>query len=83
MTTTRIQKTLWALLLLWPIHTTAQEAARDTTIAGQTYALLPIDGLIAQLRSAPPRTRLHYTRTVFSGPLFARAAGIDTVRAAA
>ena len=82
MATTGIQKTLWTLLLLWPIHTTAQEVARDTTIAGQTYALLPADVLIAQLRSAGPGPRLHYTRTVFSGPLFARAAGIDTVRAA-
>ncbi len=82
MTTTGIQKTLWTLLLLWPIHTAAQEAARDTTIAGQTYALLPIDTLIAQLRSAEPSARLHYTRTVFSGPFFARAAGIDTIRVA-
>lgn len=52
--------------------------ARDTTIAGQTYALLPVETFAAQLRqgSAP----LHYQHTVFAGRLEARMAGIAEVR---
>lgn len=51
---------------------------RDTTIAGQTYALLPIETLAAQLRqgSAP----LHYHHTAFAGRLEAHLAGIAEVR---
>ncbi|MSR84124.1 MAG: hypothetical protein EXS58_14570 [Candidatus Latescibacteria bacterium] len=53
---------------------------RDTTIAGRTYALLPIEALASQLRQG--RVPLRYRRTAFAGRLEARMAGIEEVRAA-
>ena len=71
---------LWALccLLLIPLGARAERA--DTTIAGQTYALLPAADLLSRLqRETGP---IHLRATAVVGPLYAPTAGLDTVRAA-
>ena len=71
---------LWALccLLLIPFGARADRA--DTTIADQTYALLPAADLLSRLQRA--QEPIHLRATAVVGPLYAPTAGLDTVRAA-
>ena len=71
---------LWALccLLLIPFGARAERA--DTTIADQTYALLPAADLLSRLQRATEPIHLRATAVV--GPLYAPTAGLDTVRTA-
>ena len=71
---------LWALccLLLIPLGARAERA--DTTIADQTYALLPAADLLSRLQRA--KGPIHLRATAVVGPLYAPTAGLDTVRAA-
>ena len=70
---------LWALccLLLIPFGARAERA--DTTIADQTYALLPAADLLSRLQRA--KEPIHLRATAVVGPLYAPTASIDTVRA--
>ena len=71
---------LWALcclLLILPLGARADRA--DTTIADQTYALLPAADLLSRLQRA--KEPIHLRATAVVGPLYAPTAGIDTVRA--
>ena len=72
---------LWALccLLLIPLGARAERA--DTTIADQTYALLPAADLLSRLQRA--KGPIHLRATAVVGPLYAPTAGLDTVRARA
>ena len=69
---------LWALcsLLLIPLGARADRA--DTTIADQTYALLPAADLLLSLQRA--QGPIHLRATAVVGPLYAPTAGLDTVR---
>ncbi|MBI2502499.1 MAG: pentapeptide repeat-containing protein [Candidatus Latescibacteria bacterium] len=67
------------LCLLLATPSLAATGTRDTTIAGQTYALLPIETLAEQLRQSD--APLRYRHTAFAGRLDARLAGIAQVRA--
>ena len=69
---------LWALccLLLIPLGARADRA--DTTIADQTYALLPAADLLSSLQRA--QGPIHLRATAVVGPLYAPTAGLDTVR---
>ena len=71
---------LWALccLFLIPLGTRADRA--DTTIADQTYALLPAADLLSRLQQA--KGPIHLRATAVVGPLYAPTTGLDTVRAA-
>ena len=71
---------LWALccLLLIPLDARAERA--DTTIADQTYALLPAADLLSRLQRA--KEPIHLRTTAVVGPLYAPIAGLDTVRTA-
>ena len=71
---------LWALccLLLIPFGARAERA--DTTIADQTYALLPAADLLSRLQRA--EGPIHLRTTAVVGPLYAPTAGLDTVRTA-
>lgn len=56
----------------------AQTPAADTTIAGQTLPLLPIETLIAQLQR--PANAIVHRQVAFRGRLFAPTSGLDTLR---
>ena len=65
-------------LLLIPLGARADRA--DTTIADQTYALLPAADLLSRLQRAKGAIYLRTTAVV--GPLYAPTTALDTVRAA-
>lgn len=71
---------LWALCCLFLIPLGVRAERADTTIADQTYALLPAADLLARLQRAQEPTHLRATAVV--GPLYAPTAGLDTVRTA-
>ena len=75
-------KYLLAALLLCSTALAAQTPAADTTIAGQTYTVLPVETLIAQLRGPADGPRATHRQVAFRGRLFAPTAGLDTVRVA-
>ena len=58
----------------------AQTPAADTTIAGQSLPLLPIETLIAQLRGPADGPPVVHRQVAFRGRLFAPTSGIDTLR---
>jgi uncharacterized protein YjbI with pentapeptide repeats len=62
------------LILLLAAASPGAPASRDTLIAGQAYALLPVEHLVARLRRPDPA---RYRRTAFAG----RLAGLGQVRA--
>lgn len=70
-------KSLFVASLLFGTALSAQAPAADTTIAGQTLPLLPIETLIAQLQR--PANAIVYRQVAFSGRLFAPTSGLDTL----
>ena len=73
---------LIAALLLCGKAQATQTPAAETTIGGQTYAVLPVETLIAQLRGPAGGPPVIYRHVAFRGRLFAPTAGLDTVRVA-
>jgi hypothetical protein len=71
-----------AVVLLLSAGAQPAAAQRDTTIAGQTYALVPAGTVAEALRRADGRAGLTYRNVAIAGPLSATLAGLDTVRAA-
>ena len=58
----------------------AQTPAADTTIAGQTLPLLPIETLIVQLQRPANGPAVVHRQVAFRGRLFAPTSGLDTLR---
>ena len=73
-----LPKPLFVAALFSSTALSAQTPAADTTIAGQTLPLLPIETLIAQLQR--PANAIVYRQVAFRGPLFAPTSGLDTLR---
>ena len=71
-------KPLFVAALFSSTALSAQTPAADTTIAGQTLPLLPIETLIAQLQR--PANAIVYRQVAFRGRLFAPTSGLDTLR---
>ena len=75
-----LPKLLFFALLFSSTSLRAQTPAADTTIAGQSLPLLPIETLIAQLQGPANGPPIAHRQVAFRGRLFAPTAGIDTVR---
>ena len=75
-----LPKLVLAALLLWTPALCAQTPAPDTTIAGQSLRLLPIETLIAELQRPADGPPVIHRQVAFSGRLFAPTSGIDTLR---
>lgn len=73
-----LPKPLFVAALFSSTALSAQTPAADTTIAGQTLPLLPIETLIAQLQR--PANAIVYRQVAFDGRLFAPASGLDTLQ---
>lgn len=73
-----LPKPLLVAVLFFSTALDAQTPAADTTIAGQTLPLLPIETLIAQLQRPGPA--VVHRQVAFSGRLFAPTSGLDTLR---
>ncbi len=73
-----LPKSLFVAALFFSTALDAQTPAADTTIAGQTLPLLPIETLIAQLQR--PANAIVYRQVAFGGRLFAPTSGLDTLR---
>lgn len=71
---------LWVLCCLFLIPVGARADRADTTIAGQTYALLPAADLLSRLQQA--KGPIHLRATAVVGPLYAPITALDTVRTA-
>ncbi len=69
-----------AALLFSSTVLSAQTPTADTTIAGQTLPLLPIETLIAQLQRPANGPAVIHRQVAFAGRLFAPTAGLDTLR---
>ena len=70
----------FATLLFLSTAASAQTPAADTTIAGQTLPLLPIETLIAQLQRPANGPAVVHRQVAFRGRLFAPTSGLDTLR---
>ena len=75
-----LPKLSFAALLFWSTALSAQTPAADTTIAGQTLPLLPIETLIAQLQRPANGPAVVHRQVAFRGRLFAPTSGLDTLR---
>ena len=75
-----LPKLLFAALLFLSTALSAQTPAADTTIAGQTLPLLPIETLIAQLQRPASGPAVVHRQVAFHGRLFAPTSGLDTLR---
>ena len=75
-----LPKLLFAALLFLSTALSAQTPAADTTIAGQTLTLLPIETLIAQLQRPANGPAVVHRQVAFGGRLFAPTSGLDTLR---
>ena len=75
-----LPKLLFAALLFLSTALSAQTPAADTTIAGQTLPLLPIETLIAQLQRPANGPAVVHRQVAFRGRLFAPTSGLDTLR---
>ena len=75
-----LPKLSFAALLFWSTALSAQTPAADTTIAGQTFPLLPIETLIAQLQRPANGPAVVHRQVAFRGRLFAPTSGLDTLR---
>ena len=75
-----LPKLLFAALLFLSTALSAQTPAADTTIAGQTLPLLPIETLIAQLQRPANGPAIVHRQVAFRGRLFAPTSGLDTLR---
>ncbi len=75
-----LPKLLFSALLFLSSALSAQTPAPDTTIAGQTLPLLPIETLIAQLQRPAHGPPIVHRQVAFGGRLFAPTSGLDTVR---
>ena len=73
-----LPKSLFVVALFFSTALDAQTSVADTTIAGQTLPLLPIETLIAQLQR--PANAIVYRQVAFSGRLFAPTSGLDTLQ---
>ena len=73
-------KLSFAALLFWSTALSAQTPAADTSIAGQTLPLLPIETLIAQLQRPANGPAIVHRQVAFRGRLFAPTSGLDTLR---
>ena len=73
-------KLSFAALLFLSTALSAQTPAADTTIAGQTLPLLPIETLIAQLQRPANGPAVVHRQVAFRGRLFAPTSGLDTLR---
>lgn len=74
-----LPKFLFSALLFWSTALSAQTPAADTTIAGQTLPLLPIETLIAQLQRPANGPAVVHRQVAFRGRLFAPTSGLDTL----
>ena len=68
-------------LLLFSSAVAAQPAAKQIVLAGQTYAVVPIEVFAAQLREATAGDRITHRQTAFAGALLATASGLDEIHA--
>ncbi len=75
-----LPKLFFAALLGWRTAWSAQPPAADTTIAGQTLPLLPIETLIAQLQRPANGPAVVHRQVAFGGRLFAPTSELDTLR---
>ena len=75
-----LPKLSFAALLSLSTALSAQTPAADTTIAGQTLPLLPIETLIAQLQRPANAPAVVHRQVAFRGRLFAPTSGLDTLR---
>ena len=75
-----LPKLSFAALLFLSTTLSAQTPAADTTIAGQTLPLLPIETLIAQLKLPADAPPVVHRQVAFRGRLFAPTSGLDTLR---
>ena len=75
-----LPKLSFAALLFLSTALIAQTPAADTTIAGQTLPLLPIETLIAQLKLPADAPPVVHRQVAFRGRLFAPTSGLDTLR---
>ena len=75
-----LPKLLFPALLFLSTALSAQTPAADTTIAGQTLPLLPIETLIAQLQRPANGPAVVHRQVAFHGRLFAPTSGLDTLR---
>ena len=75
-----LPKLSFAALLFLSTALSAQTPAADTTIAGQTLPLLPIETLIAQLQRPANGPAVVHRQVAFHGRLFAPTSGLDTLR---
>ena len=75
-----LPKLFFTALLFLSTSLSAQTPAADTTIAGQTLPLLPIETLISQLQRPANGPAVVHRKVAFRGRLFAPTSGLDTLR---